>query len=116
MHEEGAHDCMVEDCISASMDKPTPMSWIANEAFLTQESLPKWQFRSFLQCFQILTNVVHVLKIDMDPGRGMSRVVKQSCVVMMNHRCDSTDDAQENASLENPLAGVPISATLPDNQ
>ena len=52
----------------------------------------------------------------MDPGRGMSWVVSQSHMVMANHGCDSTDDAQGNASLENPSAGIPIPAALPDNQ
>ena len=39
----------------------------------------------------------------------MSQVAKQSSMVKTNHRCDVTDDAQNDASRENGLAGVPIS-------
>ena len=52
----------------------------------------------------------------MDPHRRTSQVVKQSCAAMMNHGCDLTDDAQGNASLENPLASMPISAMLSGDQ
>ena len=53
---------------------------------------------------------------DTDPGCGASQVVSQSRMVTMNHGCDSTDDAEGNASLENPSAGVPIPAALSNNQ
>ena len=53
---------------------------------------------------------------DTDLGHGTSWVVNQSCMVMTNHGCDSTDDAQGNAPLENPLAGMPIPAMLSDDQ
>ena len=52
---------------------------------------------------------------DTDPGRGTSRVVSQSRVVAMNHRRDSTG-ARGGASFENPSAGMPIPAALPNNQ
>ena len=45
--------------------------------------------------------------LDADSGHGVSRVVDESRMVMMNHRCDLNDDVQGNASLENPLASVP---------
>ena len=52
---------------------------------------------------------------DTDPGRGTSRVVSQSRMVEPNHGRDSTG-AQGGASFENCSTGVPIPATLSNNQ
>ena len=51
-----------------------------------------------------------------DLGHGASRVVDQSHTMMMNHGCDLTDGMQNDASCENPSAGMPIPAMLSDNQ
>ena len=53
---------------------------------------------------------------DTDSGCGASQVVNQSCMVVMNHGCDLTDGMQNDASHENPSAGMPIPAMLPGNQ
>ena len=55
-------------------------------------------------------------QFDMGPGRGMSRVMKQSGMVTTNHGCDLTDGTQMGASHENHLASMPIPVALSDNQ
>ena len=53
---------------------------------------------------------------DTDLGRGTSRVVSQSRMVMANHGCDSTDGTRCETPCENPSAGMPIPAALSNNQ